>query len=191
MLRHIGGPWGINFLKGNKLIQFLVGNNEEEGSDERPQSASGMSSQAFMSKAKEAYKDHFVLWGEEKFIKAFFEYNIFKLGTTLQCDVCARRSWHPVDALRYSIQCPHCLNEFEIPSHRPQDIKWSYKTIGPFSVSGKAAGAYCVLLTAGFFNEDGALRGGTTTILSFQAKKDDIECVTVSRTIFSMLCLLS
>ena len=99
---------GPDALKGKKLIQLLVGKNDEKGSEDRPQSSSGISHQNFMHKAREAYKDHFVLWGEEKFTKAFFEHNIFKLGTTLQCDVCARRSWHPVDALSYSIQCPHC-----------------------------------------------------------------------------------
>jgi hypothetical protein len=175
MLKHLGGPWGIIFLQGKKLIKFLVGKNDEEEAEDRPQPLSGIDSHAFQSKVKEAYNDHHVLWGEDKFIKGFFEHNIFQLGTALQCDICARRSWHPIDSLNYTIKCPHCLNTFEVPSHDPDSIRWSYKTIGPFSAAGKAAGAYCVLLTAKFFEQDAGSNNATTTALSFEAEKDGLK----------------
>lgn len=206
MLKHLGGPWGIIFLQGRKLIKFLVQNNDSEQdalvknsyaklkritehknldldqwqellkpfTESKPES-SGIASPDFRKKAKEAYNDHYVRWGEDKFIKRFFEHNIFQLGTRLQCDVCARRSWHPIDSLDYTIKCPQCLNTFEVPSHNPDSIKWSYKTIGPFSAAGKAAGAYCVLLTAKFFDRDSGINNATTTILSFEAVKGDLK----------------
>jgi hypothetical protein len=175
MLRHLGGPWGIIFLQGKKLIEYLVGKNDEIGAEGYPQPSSGIDSKAFKGKAKEIYNDHHVGWGEEKFIKSFFEYNIFQIGTELQCDVCSRRSWYRIDNLSYTIQCPHCLDAFEIPSHNPEKIKWSYKTVGPFSAAGKAAGAYSVLLTAKFFNRDAGIDNSSTTILSFEAKKENVE----------------
>ncbi len=175
MLKHLGGPWGITFLQGKELIKFLVGKNDEEDSENRSQPSSGMVSRDFKGKAQKAYNDHYVLWGEDRFIKCFFEYNIFQLGTELQCDVCARRSWHPIDSLDYTIKCPHCLNTFEVPSHDPDAIRWSYKTIGPFSAAGKAAGAYSVLLTAKFFASDSAISNTTTTVLSFEAEKNEIK----------------
>lgn len=175
MLKHLGGPFGIILLQGKKLIKFLVGKSDEEGAEDRPQPSSGIESQAFKNKVIEAYNDHYILWGEDKFIKSFFEHNIFQLGTELQCDVCSRRSWHPIDGLNYIIKCPHCLNTFEVPSHNPSAIKWSYKIIGPFSAPGKAAGAYCVLLTAKFFNRDGIMGNATTTVLSFEAEKNNVN----------------
>lgn len=206
MLKHLGGPWGIIFLQGKKLIEFLVQNNDSEQDElinssytkltkitehkkidfdqwqellkpftESKPEPSGIKSRDFRGKAKEAYNDHYVRWGEDKFIKSFFEHNIFQLGTELQCDICARRSWHPIDGLNYTIKCPHCLNSFEVPSHDPDSIKWSYKTIGPFSAAGKAAGAYCVLLTAKFFDRDTGINNATTTVLSFEAEKGDLK----------------
>lgn len=175
MLKHLGGPWGVTFLKGKKLVEFLVGKNDEEGAEERPQPFSGIKKGVFRGKVLEAYNDHYVRWGEDQFIKSFFKYNIFQLGTTLQCDVCARHSWHPIDSLNYTIKCSHCLNMFEVPSHDPDSIEWSYKTIGPFSAAGKAAGAYCVLLTAKFFARDTGIGNATTTVLSFEAEKDGLK----------------
>jgi hypothetical protein len=165
MLKHLGGPGGIIFLQGRKLIEFIAGSDFENDTS--------VTSESFLGKVKAIYNDHLVKWGEEKFLKAFFDYNIVQLGTTLQCDVCARRSWHPIDDLNYTIKCPHCLDEFEIPSHKPREIKWPYKTIGPFSARGKGAGAYCVLLTAKFFTQEPGFRQATTTILSFIAEKGD------------------
>ena len=173
MLKHLGGPWGITFLQGRKFIEFLVGKNDQEGAEDRQQPSSGIENRVFRSKVKEAYNDHYVYWGEESFFKSLFEHNIFQLGTELQCDVCSRRSWHPIDSLNYTIKCPHCLNTFEVPSHNPESIKWSYKTIGPFSAAGKAAGSYAVLLAAKFFNWDTGISNATTTVLSFEAEKGD------------------
>lgn len=175
MLKHLGGPWGITLLQGEKLIKFLVGKNDEDRAEERTPPSSGLERVNFFKKIKEAYNDHRVRWGEDNFIKSFFEHNIFRLGLELQCSVCARRSWYPIDVLRYTNECPHCLSTFEVPSHDPSSIKWSYKTIGPFSAAGKAAGAYSVLLTAKFFNQSTRIHNATTTILSFKAKKDDFE----------------
>lgn len=169
MLKHLGGPPGIIFLQGEKLVKFLTENCAKDG----PQTSSGIEKRAFKNRIREAYKDHYLRCPEDKFFKNLFDYNVFQLGTELQCDVCSRRSWHPIDSLNYTIKCLHCLNTFEVPSHDPDSIKWSYKTIGPFSAAGKAAGSYAVLLTAGFFNDDIAINHATTTILSFEAEKGD------------------
>jgi len=53
----------------------------------------------------------------------------------------------------------------------PKEMKWSYRTIGPFSLPQQAHGVYSVLLTVRFFSI--VLDGFTTPLMSFIAEKDN------------------
>jgi len=168
MLRHLEGPRHIIVMRSRKFVEYFSGNlfaNDKS-----------VKAGEFIHKVtKEIYEDLGIFWGEDKFLKTLLDSKIVQLGTKLQCGICSRRSWHPINQLNYSVGCPHCLSDFEIPSHNPRAIEWSYKTIGPFAARGRAAGSYCVLLTAHFFRDDMPNRGGTTTILSFRAEKGSEE----------------
>lgn len=85
-------------------------------------------------------------------IQDLIKMNIIKLGVEMQCPHCSKRGWHSLNSFDYEVQCPNCLDKFEIPSHSPQDIKWSYRVIGPFSDIKKSDGALSVLLTLRFFS---------------------------------------
>lgn len=172
MLRHLEGPWGLHFLKSKSLIDFITS------------SSWPMKAKDFKDKANEIKNRDFGFWDLEKFLRKFIDCKILQLGTELQCSICSRRAWHAVNELDYSLKCPHCLNSFELPSYDPSQIGWSYKTIGPFSASGKSAGAFPVLLTADFFNRETAFGESTTTILSFELEKDGIEKFEVDMALF-------
>ncbi|MCP4371786.1 MAG: hypothetical protein GY797_27260 [Deltaproteobacteria bacterium] len=172
MLRHLEGPWGLHFLKSKALIDFITS------------SSWPVNVKDFKAKVNEIKNKDFNLWDLDEFLRKFIDYKILQLGTELQCSVCSRRSWHAINELDYSLKCPHCLSSFELPSYDPNKIRWSYKAIGPFSARGKGAGAFPVLLTAKFFNGNGALEGITTTILSFELEKDGIEKFEVDMALF-------
>jgi hypothetical protein len=106
----------------------------------------------------------------ERYTKA----RIFNLGVRVQCSVCDQRSWYPLELIRSELQCPICLSQFELPTHNPRnEIKWSYKSLGPFALPKQGFGAYSVLLTVAFLSDwqDPA----TTPIFSFRAKHEGKE----------------
>ena len=66
------------------------------------------------------------------------------------------------------MQCPICLSHFRLPTKNPRnEIKWSYKSLGPFALPKQAFGAYSVLLTVLFLTT--YQRPATTPIFSFRA----------------------
>jgi hypothetical protein len=106
----------------------------------------------------------------ERYTKA----KIFNLGVRVQCSVCDQRSWYPLELIRSELQCPICLSQFELPTHNPRnEIKWSYKSLGPFALPKQGFGAYSVLLTVAFLSDwhDPA----TTPIFSFRANHSGKE----------------
>jgi hypothetical protein len=70
----------------------------------------------------------------------------FRLGVKVQCPVCQRRNWYPLDRIDDSLTCPRCLQVFNAAGNLDSST-WSYKTAGPLSVPDYAGGAYAVLLT--------------------------------------------
>ena len=164
MLRHLDGPWRIIMMRSQKFVEHFSGKSFADGK--------AVKAGEFIHRiSKDIYKDLGIFWGEEKFLKALLESKIVQLGAKLQCDVCSRRSWHSVSELNYSVRCPHCLSDFVIPSHKPKEIQWSYKTIGPFAARGRSAGAYSVLLTAHFFNDRMMNESGTDNHFIVQCKE--------------------
>jgi hypothetical protein len=99
---------------------------------------------------------------------------IFNLGIRVRCSVCGQRSWHPLEAIKAEIHCPICLSEFRLPTHDPrEEIKWSYKSLGPFALPKQGFGAYAVLLSVLFLSN--YQRAATTPIFSFRATKQGHE----------------
>ena len=94
---------------------------------------------------------------------------MFRLGVEVQCPVCTQHSWYSLEDVDYRLQCMKCLERFDVPSHSPDDLAWSYRSFGPFSLPGFAQGAYAVLLTYYFFSRK--FEGSTTPLMSFNAEK--------------------
>src|SRR5581483_8061977 len=160
MIKQLGnGTWGISLLDREEIIQLL---ND-------------------MSDGKTIGADD--LWGRIQKIANTAKYpgnpagllrrltdtQMFRLGLEVQCPICTQRSWFSVKDADYEVQCQKCLERFSIPSYAHRELKWAYRTIGPFSLPGRAYGVYAVLLTLRFFTQ--LLRAPTTPLLSFTGEK--------------------
>jgi len=93
---------------------------------------------------------------------------VFRLGISVQCPRCRRRSWFPLQGLKEDLSCPLCLRNIPAIENLTRG-RWTYKTAGPFSVPAYAEGAYAVLLSVGFFDEHKMTTLRTTPVLSFKA----------------------
>jgi len=161
MLEQVGGTWGSSILASPGLIEYLS-DDMAEGKSELKDAVWGRIQKIVNTERLPA--------DPASFLQRLTDQNIIRLGLEIQCPVCQRRSWHSLFALDYTIRCEKCLHDFAIPTHAPDDLKWAYRSQGPFSLKRDAKGAYAVLLTLRFFSE--ILNGATTPIMSFESKKD-------------------
>ena len=74
-----------------------------------------------------------------------------KLGIEIKCDKCNKLSWYSLEKLNYSLLCDFCLTSYQFPVLKPDQAKWSYRVIGPFSLLDYAQGGYAVALSIRFF----------------------------------------
>ena len=155
MIKRLGGTWGLETLANEELITLL--RDMEDGKE--------IEKEAFWGRISKITNTKLVKIESAKLLKRYVDIGMFRLGATIQCPICAHRSWYSVDNLNYKLQCPNCLDTFDLPSHSPDDIKWSYRTFGPFSLSGAAEGAYSVLLVLRLFSR--ILDAATTPMMSF------------------------
>ena len=160
MAAQLGGVWGLSLLAKKGLIELL---------GQLPEGRSMVEGQ-FRSKMHRIKNDEKYSGDMSLFLKPLIESKIFCLGVELQCSICRQRSWFSLADMDYQVVCPKCLQPFRIPSHAPDEIKWAYRTLGPFSLPQKSYGVYSVLLTLNFFAQ--MLDGPTTPMLSFNAEKD-------------------
>ena len=107
----------------------------------------------------------------ETILQRLIEANVLQLGLDIQCPECTKHSWYSMKRADYELQCSECLAEFSFPP-TPKDVKWSYRTLGPFRLPKQADGAYTVLLTLRFFSDFSLLGGATTPLMSFKAKRN-------------------
>ena len=101
-------------------------------------------------------------------LRSLMASDMFRLGLEIQCSTCTQSSWYSLEGLSYKIRCEKSLSTFSLPAHSPNEIKWSYRTNGPFSLPKQAFGAYPLLLTLRFFQR--LLDGATTPLLSTELK---------------------
>jgi hypothetical protein len=105
---------------------------------------------------------------KENFFNALVAKKILTVGLTLRCLECNHTSWHPLDSLRSTMNCPRCLSKLEFPSASPpRKEDWAYKVSGPFATENFAHGAYCVASTLHFLM-DKILSDSTTWLPSFR-----------------------
>jgi hypothetical protein len=163
MLKQLGGSWGISILSKPGLIELL--NKMSEGKY--------LLKNAFWGKIQKIANENKFKPNPKGLLKRLTELKVFRLGVEIQCSICQQHSWHTLSDFDYETKCPICLNQSDIPSYSPNDIKWSYRSFGSFSLPKQAFGVYTVLLTYYFFARK--LDGATTPLMSFVAKKNNIE----------------
>jgi len=192
MMRHLGGPYGINLLKSRRLIQYLERLSRYGTWDLTP---------TFFTEVKKIAEDGPISADVHRLIERYMDAKVFTLGLVVLCPVCTQRSWYPLDVVDYEVQCPKCLSSLKLPIHNPSgELKWAYKnlgpftsppdidepepgtssppetewayqSLGPFAAPKRGGGAYSVLLTVNFLA--GYHHSATTTALSFTAKGHD------------------
>lgn len=194
MLDLLGKLTGQNRLlsslitKISNLEKVLKINNHDEASKKVAEFLTDLEEARMTSELKEGPISHDKLLaeiskviGKERFLKdpnaylqRLTEINMFRLGVVIQCPVCQKNSWYSLEELKYELQCPKCLEKFTPPVHSPaQDMKWAYRTFGPFSLPDLALGNYSVLITLRFFSK--LLDGAVTPSMSFTLKVGNRE----------------
>ena len=168
MLQQLQGIRGTWILASEGIIQLLGKMNSSDG---KFLSAEFVRGQIFRKIANEARV--FKVKGED-ILHHLIATKVFQLGMKIQCLVCTKHSWYSVKGSDYELQCPQCLTQFSFPSDF-QKVKWAYQTVGPFSSSNRADGAYTVLLTLRFFWRIVFSDSAMTPLMSFTAKKDEVE----------------
>ena len=163
MVKQLGGISRTSILVSEGIISLL--DKMSEGKTIKEEAFQGEIS-------KIANQEKFII-DPNRIIQWLIDAQIFRVGVEIQCPICRQHSWYSIKAADYELQCLKCNEMFQIPSHSPKEIKWSYRTIGPFSLPNQAHGAYSVLLTLRFFSQ--LLDGATTPIMSFKAQKDNKE----------------
>jgi hypothetical protein len=192
MMRHLGGPYGINLLKSRRLIQYL---------EKLSRSGTWDLASTFFGEVKKIAKDRPIQADVHRLVERYTDAKIFTLGMEVLCPVCTQRSWYALDVADYEVQCSKCLSSFKLPIHNPSgelkwayknlgpftsppdtdepapdpspppEAEWAYRSLGPFAAPKRGGGAYTVLLTVNFLAE--YHHSATTTALSFTAKRHD------------------
>jgi hypothetical protein len=163
MLKRLGGVVGVGRLANQRTIQLL----------ERMAPDKTVKKDAFWSEINRIANEEEYVKDPVRILSGLMETDMFRLGIEVQCPVCTQHSWYALDNADYAVQCQKCLETFKLPTHSPNDIEWSYRTFGPFSLPYQAHGAYAVLLTLRFLA--GLRHEPTTPLLSFVARKSGLE----------------
>ena len=159
----LGGVWGLGILTDEGIVELLG-----KMSDGR-----SVRKKAFLGEISRISNERRFPVEAERLVKSLTDKRMFRLGLEVQCPVCTQRSWYSLEDLGYRLQCMKCLERFDVPSHSPDDLAWSYRSFGPFSLPAYAQGAYSVLLAFYFFSRK--LEGATTPIMSFNATKGHVQ----------------
>jgi len=188
LLRKMNGS-GKNYpdlsVKFRKLQKLLTKRDVEKAAKEVETCMSDIKKIEMQWGIAEKSMQHKAFWGEisrianqgrfmkdpSRILQRLIDVKIFRLGVEMQCPICRQHSWYSMKDADYELQCLKCGGRFQIPSHSPKEIKWSYRTFGPFVLPRQVDGAYSVLLTLRFFSQ--LLDGATTPIMSFTAEKDE------------------
>ncbi len=173
MQHQLRGIRGVNLLAKKGIIKLLDDMNRSEGKyllekDIRGKVQAIENQQSIISKVATEILG-------EKILSQLIVSKVFQLGMRIQCPVCTQNSWYSVKDVDYELQCPECLENLSFPYAPKEQIKWAYRTIGPFSSSNQAHGAYTVLLTLRFFTQFRFDNSVTTPLMSFTAQKDGID----------------
>ena len=168
MLQQLQGVMGTELLAQEGIIQTL---DKMNSSDEKSLSEKWVRGEI----QKIANKAEFFNQSKrEELLHRLVVSKVFQLGLKIQCPICTQFSWYSVKDADYELQCPECLRQFSFPS-ASKKVKWSYRTLGPFSSRNQAYGAYTVLLTLRFFSFITFSGSAKTPLLSFTAEKDGVE----------------
>jgi len=143
-LANIGYLYGVNMFANPGLLPILI---LFEG-------GKIVSKEALFNEATKQFrqhKSHFWVKGIKEVVEGLIKKGVIQAGFKIQCLFCNQYSFYTINDLNEKLRCPVCQNVFVTPVHSPDNIKWSYRGLGPFSRNNRAEGMISVLLTLRFF----------------------------------------
>lgn len=162
VLKNIGGIRGSYFLENKSSLKIL----------ELIEDGKAVSHSQLIGEIKKNLK----IKNNEKiefYIKGILENKIIEFGSILQCEICHQRAFYLPSDLKETMTCAICRNSFSLPMHKPNEIKWSYRGIGPFSKNNKVGGIITVFLTLKLFNQEFAdISGNMSALIGFELEKN-------------------
>ncbi len=161
LLKNIGGIYGTNFFANRGMPPVLA--LFENGKTVLKQTLEGLLSRQLKNFRETSRKS---------ITAKLLDKSIIEFGTEIQCSFCDQRSFYRLSLLHDKVKCPICQNDFYVPAHDADQIKWAYKGMGPFSRNNKADGLFCVLLTLRFFRVS-MYPSLITPFLSFEILEND------------------
>lgn len=163
LLHNMGGILGINLLMSKEALDVL--RLFESGKIVTKSELFGIVSR---------HRDAIRIETPALFVKSLLSKRIIEFGCEIQCSICNQRSFYTTKELRDILLCAICRNQFKLPEHNPDSIKWSYRGIGPFSRNNKADGLICVFLLLRFFKITlASTNGAITPLLNFEVLKKE------------------
>lgn len=145
-----------------RLLEYMNGGDRQDADEDRVNQQRELSVGEIHTRLRKAGSPNNV-------VDYLIGKGVFRVGLTLQCPHCTRRSWYSSRTLGDVFNCPRCLNEFSAIGH-VEMAKWAYKTAGPFSVPRYADGAFATLLAVAFFSERNLSSLQVTPAFSFIAR---------------------
>lgn len=161
LLRNIGGIYGIHLFANPGILPVL-------SLFDNGKTVKSLTLFTELNK----HKSHFRFLNHNQIIDNLIKKRIIQFGVELQCPTCDQHCFYNLSEFKEQVTCSICSNSFFIPSNNPNNIKWAYKGIGPFSRNNRSDGIVSVLLTMRFFRI--ALdTDSITPILNFEILKNE------------------
>lgn len=165
VLRNIGGITGTDFLQNKSSLKIL-----ELVEDGKTVSYSQLIGE--IKKSLRINNNKKV----EFYLKKLLNNKIIEFGSIIQCEVCYQRTFYLPTEIKEVMTCSVCRNNFGLPMHKPNEIKWSYRGIGPFSKNNKVGGIMAVFLTLKLFSEEFSdTSGNMSALIGFELFKNSTK----------------
>lgn len=162
VLKNIGGIQGSYFLQNKSSLKIL--DLIEDGKTVYHPQLVGEIKKSLKTNDNEHVNSY---------VKRIIENKIIEFGSILQCEVCHQHAFYLPSELKETMTCAICRNNFSLPMHQPNQIKWAYRGIGPFSKNNKVGGVITVFLTLKLFNQEFAdTTGNMSALIGFELIKD-------------------
>ena len=166
LLVNIGNMHGVNMFANPGLLPILT--LFEGGKIVNKETLLKEANKQFNSN-----KEHFRVRTVADVIDGLLKKGIIQAGFKVQCSFCNQHSFYTVNELNERLRCTVCQNTYSAPIHNPDDIKWSYRGLGPFSRNNRAEGIIAVLLTLRFFRITLRHDALISSMLSFDIREQE------------------
>ena len=138
-VRRLGRLEDTRILANESLVQLL---NRMAGQPDRPRQIYNNSKMIGRLKAITGNHE-----SARNLLRTLLDRQVLEVGLRLKCEHCGqKKNWYALDAIRHSLQCHRCLQEFPFPAAHPPQEPWYYRTIGAFAVEDYIQGGLSVML---------------------------------------------